>query len=211
MRKREQKFEYIEIKAEAMKVTSIGMILFIMTIPFRANTQEVSEIIVDIDRSSMPEGIAIHPITGEIFINSIHLDKITKSDPDGTNTIDVIDSGVKHYSFGTGMMIAGNYLFACGKIDRGVRPIVLQIDLNTYDIVRTFELPAGDSAFFNDLTLDKDLNAYFTDSNTDKIYRLDYTTGIISFFMQDPGLTGPNGIVISPDQTKLYINSNRDG
>ncbi len=188
-----------------------GTLLLLLLIQIPGLSQEMQEIILDIDRSSMPEGIAIHPNTGEIYVGSIRLNKITRSDPDGQNTIDIIESGVGGFTFTTGMMIGQNYLFACGKLNRGVRPIVLQISLDNHEIVNTFQIPEGDSAFFNDLTLDQDLNAYFTDSNTGKLYRLDYASGEISFFMEDENLTGPNGITISPDQTKLYVNSNKDG
>ncbi len=190
---------------------STGTLLMILLFHISGLSQEVHEIIVDIDRSSMPEGIAIHPETGEIYVGSIRLNKITKSDAEGQNTVDVIEGGVNGFTFATGMMIGQNYLFACGKLDRGVRPMVLQISLDDHEIVNVFRLPQGDSAFFNDLTLDQDLNAYFTDSNTDKLYRLDYASGTISFFMEDENLTGPNGITISPDQSKLYVNSNKDG
>lgn len=184
------------------------IIFLIITVGF---SQKVQVITLDIDRSSMPEGIAIHPQTGEIYAGSIRLNKITRSDPDGQNTVDIIEAGVGGFTFTTGLMIGKNFLFACGKHHRGVRPIVLQINLDNHEIVNTFLLPPGDSAFFNDLTLDQDLNAYFTDSGTGKIYRLNYATEEISFFMQDENLTGPNGITISPDQSKLYVNSNKDG
>lgn len=189
----------------------IGSLALLFLLSIDLSGQQIEEIVVDIDQSSMPEGIAIHPETGAIYISSIRLDKITKSDKNGQHTVDVIDAREQGFAFGTGMMISQNHLFACGKLDRGNQPIVLQIDLDNHEIIKTYQLPDGDSAFFNDLALDQDLNAYFTDNNTNKLYRLDYQSGTVSFFMEDEGMTSPNGITISPDGTKLYVNSNKEG
>ena len=188
------------------------ILLLVLSFTFTSSYgQAVEEIMLETDIGSMPEGIAIDQQNGNLYISSIRMDKITVCNNDGKNCKDIITPGLAGYTFGTGMMIVKNNLFACGRFGRAKKPLVLQIDLATYKIVNTFSLPDTTLATFNDLTVDNDWNAYMTDSDFSRIYRLDYKTGKISLFMENAQIIGPNGICISDDQSKIYVSSTTFG
>lgn len=173
--------------------------------------EEIETIVLDIDPSTIPEGIAVHPASKDIFISSVHLDKITKSNSQGKNSTDVIPPKHLGYTAGVGMGIKRNYLFALGSVNRKKQSMVLQIDLMGNEIVNSFKTNDSIPNYFNDLAIDNGLNAYITDTEFHKIYRLDYRTGTIALFLENEQIKYPNGIAISEDGSKLFIDSYTSG
>ncbi len=194
-----------------IKSYKIFYIIFIILLISCKNRSKIEVILLDIDKATIPEGIAVDPENGNLFISSVHLDKITKSNKDGKNSIDVIPTHLKGYSAGVGLEIKQNFLFALGSINRKKESIVLQIDLENNSVVNSFELKDSIPNYFNDLAIDNNLNAYITDTEFHRIYRLDYKSGIIEVFIEHEQIKYPNGIAISEDQTKLFVDSYTSG
>ena len=58
---------------------------------------------------------------------------------------------------------------------------------------------------FNDLALASNGDVYVTDSTTSAIYRLPKGKCNLEVVMRDDAVTFPNGIVITPDESRLYV------
>jgi len=56
---------------------------------------------------------------------------------------------------------------------------------------------------FNDLALARNGDVFITDTAQDSVYRLH--KGKLSVLMRDPQMSLPNGIVLAPDQRRLYV------
>jgi len=169
--------------------------------------QDLIIIELNIDKASIPEGIAIHPKSKEIFVSSLHLDKITRSSSDGTTYSDLVSPQQYAYSLGVGMEVVDNQLFALGSIDREKRSMLLQINLENNQLLNRFTLADSIPCYFNDLVIDDQGNVYMTDTEFHKIYKLDATTQKIEVFLEDEQIKYPNGITISEDNSKLFVDS----
>ncbi len=58
---------------------------------------------------------------------------------------------------------------------------------------------------FNDIALARDGTVYVTDSTQGSIYRLQAGAAQLELWLQDSGLSVANGIVLSPDDKRLYV------
>ena len=103
----------------------IKVLLLFMILYLQDCQQPALEVIeLQISDSSIPEGIAVHPETKEIFVSSIHEDVITKSSQDGRVFETILTQKDNGYSFGVGMDIWKNELYALGKLNRGPMAIL---------------------------------------------------------------------------------------
>jgi hypothetical protein len=187
-----------------MKKSAVLSVLFLL-LACKGQMAELLEL--DIAITSIPEGIAVDPKTGDIYISSLHLDKITRSAANGKNSTDVVGSGQYGYTTGVGMETARNLLFALGSDNRTKKSLLLQIDLKNDSLVNRASLPDSIPGYFNDLALDENMNAYITDTEFHKVYKYDSHTDNISPFMENEQIKYPNGIAISDDGSKLFIDS----
>src|SRR5688500_43706 len=66
------------------------------------------------EKTLIPEGIAVHPVTGKVFLSSLHQNKIVTVDNNGRVT-DVITKGQQGFMWGLGMKFSkdGRILWAC--------------------------------------------------------------------------------------------------
>ncbi|EZH74609.1 hypothetical protein ATO12_12650 [Aquimarina atlantica] len=171
---------------------------------------KVEVLTLDIDKTTIPEGIVIHPETEEIFISSIHLDRITKSDENGENSSIILSNENCGYTIGVGMEIYKNQLYALGSFNRKKISKLFIKNLND-TIVQCISLKNGKPSYFNDLAVDDNGNAYITDTDSHHIYRYDVQRNEITTFLANKQIQYPNGITISPDNTKLFIDSYSHG
>ena len=58
---------------------------------------------------------------------------------------------------------------------------------------------------FNDIAVAANGDLYFTDSETSSIYKLVQDNTRFELLVHDPKITLPNGIVLAPDQKRLYV------
>jgi len=165
---------------------------------------------LQISKSTIPEGIALDPNTKEIYISSVHEDKLTKSSNDGTSFSTVLTKEEHEYTIGVGLDIWRNELYALGKKNRRSQAILIVKDLKS-EMVTTFQLKDIESTYFNDLAIDKDGNCYITDTDNHKIYYFDKKTKEISVYLEHEDIKYPNGIAISEDGTRLFIDSYTNG
>jgi len=170
----------------------------------------VQVIALNISKSSIPEGIAVHPESKEIFLSSIHEDRLTKSSPDGRTSQTVLTNAEHGYSIGVGIDIWQHELYALGKDNRRHQATLTIKDLNTQETA-IYKANGLDSTYFNDLAIDTKGNCYITDTDNHYIYFFDKAARQIKVYLKDDRISYPNGITISGDGGKLFIDSYTTG
>lgn len=100
-----------------------------------------------------------------------------------------------------GMGLFENHLYVA-DINR-----VVQINTNTAKIEKVFEVTNAE--FLNDITSDSNGDIYISDCFGNKIYRL--TEGKIEVWMDDPFLSGPNGLLCTKDNILVLNMSDKTG
>jgi sugar lactone lactonase YvrE len=111
------------------------------------------------------------------------------------------------YSQGVGMALFKDTLYALGSINRQKRSKLYKINISNNELIKSYALADDKSSFFNDLAIDQNQNAYITDTEFHKIYKYNYNSGTIDLFLENDAIKYPNGITISKDQSKLFVDS----
>ena len=189
-----------------MKKHIITFFILILCGCFSTTTQNIELIELQISKSAIPEGIVVHPESKEIFLSSVHEDCITKSSKDGRTNKIILAKENNGYSIGVGMDIWNNKLYALSKHNRSHQSILSIIDLKSGNIstIKSFNV---DTTYFNDLAIDKRGNGYITDTDNHNIYFYNAQTNDIDIFLNNEMIKYPNGITISDDNSKLFIDS----
>lgn len=172
-------------------------------------TTSGSYIEIDFDKDIIPEGIAIDPGTGRIFLSSIHKQKIITYDPASQEGQDFIASREYGYKRGIGILIRNNTLFALGsEPEEGIwSSVLLTFDLESNQLLHRFQINDTLSHLMNDLAVSKTNEVFITDTERHLVYRLEYPDGQIEPFLKHEEIQYPNGIAISEDGTRLFIDS----
>lgn len=166
------------------------------------------------DKELIPEGIAVHPTTGTIYLSSLHQQKIVAIERDGT-VKDVIKSGEGGFMMGLGMKVdaAGKTLWACSSYNDSTKHQtgLFQIDLQTKKVIQTFLRTDTTNCFLNDLVIDKQGNIYASDTEQSSVFKLDAQTKKLQRWLQHPQLHWANGIALSADEKTLFVASGDKG
>ena len=174
------------------------------------NHSDIGIIILPIDKNTIPEGIVVDRKTNDIYISSVHLDQLIRCDAKDNNA-DVIFNREDHgYSIGVGMDIYDNKLYALGSYDRDTFSSLYIKNLDT-DRVLSYQVDSLRKSYFNDLAIDDEGNCYITDTDNHSIYYYNNNDRSISPYFVDEQIEHPNGIAISEDQSKLFVDSYSHG
>jgi len=161
-------------------------------------------------KTLIPEGIAVHPNSKEIYLSSINEDKLIKTNENGKDLRTVLERKENGYSFGLGLEFHENKLYALSSLNRGSQSILSIKNLLT-DKLDTYEFPERDSSQFNDLTIDTNGNAYITDSKNHEIFFFDNSTKAVKPYLKSEQFYYPNGIALNDEETKLFVPSYTHG
>lgn len=165
------------------------------------------------EKDLVPEGIAYSEAEDAFYLSSVTKSKIVRVDRRTGKQTDFIGERDFGYQPGVGIYIDDHrpLLHAIGGYAR--RPDSLSalysFHLDSRELRRRYNAPPG--VFLNDLTQDAQGNLYLTDSNGASIFLLRPGTDALELFYESPEIQFPNGIAISPDDTKLYIASFENG
>lgn len=166
------------------------------------------------DTELIPEGIAVHPQNGTLYLSSLHQNKIVSVSPKG-QVRDLLPSGAEGYRMGLGMKIdpSGKTLWACTAYNDSTTHLtgLYQVDLKTGKVLRKFIRSDQQDCFFNDLVIDRKGNIFITDTHQSSVYRWDAQTATLSPWLQDEQLKWANGIAFSQDEQTLFVASGRYG
>lgn len=151
----------------------------------------------------IPEGIAIHPGNGTIYVSSIAQKKIILINADGS-TANFINEGQDDFLEGLGMKIdtQRGFLWALSNIRKG-KQFTSQIhafDLATGKTTHHFKITDTIPRLFNDLVIDQAGVLLITDTYHSSIYTYDPAIKNLAVLINDTSaLKWPNGIEFLDD------------
>ena len=159
------------------------------------------------DKTLIPEGIAVHPSTGRVYLSSLHQNKIVAVDEKGVVT-DVITNGQGGFMWGLGIKFSddGHLLWACSADGKG-QTALFAIDHSAGQIVKRYT--NNSARFLNDLVLLKDGRIFITDTELGAVFVLQNDS--LQLFVKDEQLQWANGITATPDGIMLFAASGRYG
>jgi len=146
----------------------------------------------------VPEGIAIHPDNGTIYISSIAQKKIISIKTDGTAK-NFIAEGQDGFLEGLGMKVdtKRNFLWALSNFRKG-NEFTSQIhafDLTSGKKMHLFKITDTIPRLFNDLVIDRSGSLLITDTYHSSIYTYDPTNNKLDVLVNDTSkFKWPNGI-----------------
>ncbi|MEK6153578.1 SMP-30/gluconolactonase/LRE family protein [Flavobacteriaceae bacterium 3-367] len=164
---------------------------------------------ISYDKALIPEGIAVDSKQGKLYLSSIHRRKIVETDLASGKSIDFIGSGAYGYKPGIGITVKDHRLFALGseKKNDSWSSILLVLDLEDGSLLHSYKLNEEGNHLMNDLAISRSGQIFITDTERHRVYKLDYPDGSLSVFLDDAQIQYPNGIAISEDNTKLFVDS----
>ena len=159
------------------------------------------------DKTLIPEGIAVHPTTGRVYLSSLHKAKIVAVDKDGAMT-DVITTGQGGFQWGLGMKFSadGKTLWACSADGKGSTAL-FAIDHHAGTILKRYT--ADSARFLNDLVILSDGRIFLTDTEQGALFVL--AADSLRLFLKHEQLKWANGIAATPDGTTLFAASGQYG
>lgn len=170
-----------------------------------------NEVVYEIkaDKDLIAEGIALNPENGVIYLSSYHKKKIVRYDPTGNTSEDFIKTGEHGFKGGVGMLVHNNQLFTLSSERTATHSasLLLVFDPESSRLLHSYTLQDTVAHFMNDLAIGPGNVVYITDTERHMVYQLSYPQGTIKMALQDESLKYPNGIAISDDGTKLYVDS----
>lgn len=177
-----------------------------------SNKPRVIEIAADTEL--IPEGIAVHPVDGTLYLSSLHQNKIVTVSPTGA-VRDLLTSNAEGYKMGLGMKIdaAGKTLWSCTAYNDSTthQSGLYQVDLTTGKVLQKFIRQENKECFLNDLVIDRQGNIYITDSYQSSVFRWDARTKVLQRWLQHEQLQWANGIALSSDEQTLFVASGSRG
>lgn len=153
----------------------------------------------------IPEGIAVDPETGVIYLSSLHQNKIVRVDAKGAVT-DLFASGTGGFMWGLGMKFSGDTLWACSGDGNG-RTALFAVDLQSGKFHR--RLSHDSARFLNDLVIAADGRIFITDTQRGGVFIVE--DGQLSPWLEHEQLKWANGIALSGDEKYLFVASGRYG
>ena len=165
------------------------------------------------------EGITYDPVSRSFFVGSLYCRKIVEVDASG-NARDFISEKQDGIWSVLGMKVdskrrilwANNanseddMLMKDPEHETVGQTAIHKYDLNTKKLIKKYVLAIkGERHFFNDLAITKAGDVYITDSNAGSIYRILSSQDKLEEFVKSPGMTYPNGIALSADDSHLYV------
>ena len=166
------------------------------------------------DKELIPEGIAVHPQTGTIYLSSLHQNKIVAAHKDG-RVEDLIASNAEGYMMGLGMKLdkEGRTLWTVSSYNDSTthKTGLFQIDLRNGRVLQQYLRTEQKDCFMNDLVIDKAGNIYITDTQQSSVFRWSSTSRRLERWLQADSLLWANGIALSPDEKTLFVASGRYG
>jgi sugar lactone lactonase YvrE len=166
------------------------------------------------DTTADPEGVEYDPVTRRVFAGTSH-GEILQVDPNGAVSTFVPRGGRLREVLGIKvdahrrLLWAATGVFpdlfegAAPKADAGISGVVAY-SLDDGKLVQEAWLDERPTLHgFNDLALARNGDVYVTDTTQSSVYRL--RGGKLSLLVRDERMSLPNGIVLAPDQRRLYV------
>ncbi|GAA4335611.1 hypothetical protein [Flaviaesturariibacter amylovorans] len=163
------------------------------------------------DAALIPEGIAVNPVSGAVYVSSLHRRKVVQVRADGWLQ-ELFPAGSEGFLMGLGMKVStdGSTLWMCSALlDGSKAPGLFRYDLTARRITGRY---LHDSALFlNDLALHPDGSVYVTDTYRGAVFRLPPGGSALELWSRQPAFSYANGIASSADGRLLFVASGDKG
>ena len=207
-----------------MKIKKAGFIFFIICWAYTAmlaqekiSTKSIpSTIAFTVDEKDLfPEGITYDPTTKLFFLSSIQKNKVMAIDLKG-NYFDFVKQEQDGMLRSLGMKVDAQRrrLWVVSNSDWGDSMIsaVHIYNIDTRKLIKSFFTAKGKIPTFNDLALTESGGAFISDYGGNSIYQVPPDLSRVELFLEsDSLLAGANGMVLTSDNSMLYVASNTKG
>src|SRR5882724_2230746 len=175
------------------------------------NNSATETVALNFEKDLIPEGIAIDAKSGRIFLGSLHKSKIVTADINGSNAANFIENNQYDYLSGFGMTIKGDTLYALSNElkKKDNTSVLLLLNIKTKQLIAKYKISIPPYAYLNDLAVSSTNEIFITDSEADKIYKVQRPYKDLEIFLDTVEVTHSNGIAISDDNAKLYLASTK--
>lgn len=158
------------------------------------------------DKMLLPEGITHDPVTNTIYMGSLYLRKIISIDKNGVIK-DFIKSKQDDVLGVVGTLVdpKRRILYFCSGFMTQViqdtndikdkRTAVYAYDITTGKLLQKYHHEKA--VFLNDLDLAENGDVYVTDSESNKVFRINNAKKEMEIFLERPRLSSPNGIAFN--------------
>ena len=180
------------------KARSIFLFLIICCLHSCSN-QKAELIELPFEQDLFPEGIAIDGRTEKLYLNSLKNSKIVSSSLDGGHPKDFLETSKFGYLAGFGMIIKEDTLYALGNSLSGHKnkSVLLLLQLSTGDLIDSYFIDDGDFHYLNDLVINSNNEIFITDSESNKIYKIQRPGKSMEIYLDSEDISNSNGIAIS--------------
>ncbi|NML20797.1 hypothetical protein HHL16_07925 [Pseudoflavitalea sp. G-6-1-2] len=195
-----------------MKKILSGVIALLASLPLTAQHQSAI-IKTNSEREVIPEGIAINPTDGKIYVSSIALHKILEIEKNGKHK-ELIKERQHGFLEGLGLKVDAKkqLVWALSNEKQGTDYVsmVHAFDIRTGAEKHKFVITDTTQHLFNDLILHPNGSIYITDTYGASIYVIDAARKDLKVLITDSLITYPNGITNTP-AGKVYIATYSNG
>lgn len=163
------------------------------------------------DRTIHPEAIAVHK--NILYATSVHKRKIVKVTADGKSS-DFVQSGQDGLASVLGIKIdeKRNILWACASplpqmenFDTTAVSAVFKYNLSSGKLIQKFTMPSKTKATFGDLLLNKNGEAFISDSQTNTVFKVNEKNGTLDSYFHSDEIWSLQGITFPEDERYLLL------
>lgn len=188
-----------------------GLLIFSLALACEAPKKESGEVELAFEMDLFPEGIAFDKKRNCIYLSSLKHSKIVSYNLTTGTHQTLLESGEHGYLPGFGMIVKADTLYALGNSLRqnDKRSILLMLDLNSGDYIDSYSPTDSNKMYLNDLVVSPDNIIYMTDSESNKIFKIQRPHKSVEVFLDSETVSHCNGISLSTDNSKLYLASEK--
>jgi len=130
---------------------------------------------------------------------------------DGSNPRTFLKTNDHGYLPGFGMTIKGDTLYALGNslTTHKNKSVLLLIQLSSGERIDSYSMNHLALHYLNDLTVSSRNEIFITDSESNKIYKIQRPNKTIDLYMDSEEIANSNGITISENDEYLYLASSK--
>ncbi len=189
----------------------LGLVVVSLVLSCEAPIKESGEVELEFEMDLIPEGIAFDKKRNCIYLNSLKHQKIVSYNLTTGTHQTLIESGKYGYLPGFGMIVKEDTLYALGNSlqQDDKRSILLMLDLNSGDYIDSYTPTDANKMYLNDLVVSSDDIIYITDSESNKVFKIQRPHKAVEVFLDNEAVSHCNGISISADNSKLYLASEK--
>ena len=189
------------------------LLVILLALSTLALAQPKAEVAFTIrEKDLIPEGITYDPVARNFYVGSIHKKKILRITPRGSVSEFASSPRVDlHEVLGMKVDPARRRLWVCSNTpEHDSTNYVSSIhvfDLTSNALVKKYQIAGKQRHLFNDLVIASNGDVYITDSDGGSIHVIRKDSDSIEEFLKPKALGYPNGITMTPDESKLIVST----